>query len=226
MISHVEMLIRIALGAALGGIIGFERHRHGRPVGLRTHSLVAMGAATFMVVSAHFAFRQHYATDGLVQVDASRIAASVVSGIGFIAGGAILRTGPTVQGLTTAAALWLVTAIGLCSGAGMYVEAVVVTGLGLVELTVLRRLEDKDRNVGSHRVCVVLGGIDEWKAIVAALEPLHVAVHDFEYERRADSDAVEIRFGMDVPADIGVEKAIRAIEGVPGLRRIQVRRGR
>src|SRR4051812_35791951 len=115
MLTHTEMITRIAVGAVLGGVIGYERDVHRRPVGLRTHLLVAMTAATFMVISSQFVYWQHYQKDDLVGVDASRIAASVVSGIGFLAGGAILRTGLTIQGLTTAAGLWLVTAIGMCS---------------------------------------------------------------------------------------------------------------
>src|SRR5580700_10123209 len=144
MVSHVELVGRIAVGACLGGIIGYERDRHGRPVGLRTHLIVAMAAATFMVVSSQFVYFQHYAKEDLVAVDSSRIAASVVTGVGFLAGGTILRQGLTVQGLTTAAGLWLVTAIGLSSGAGMFVESAVVTGMGMVALTVLRRFEDKN----------------------------------------------------------------------------------
>src|SRR3954469_25907750 len=115
------MILRISAGAALGGVIGYERDVHRRPVGLRTHLIVAMTAATFMVISSQFVYWQHYAKDDFVSVDGSRIAASVVSGIGFLAGGAILRTGLTIQGLTTAAGLWLVTAIGMCAGAGMYI---------------------------------------------------------------------------------------------------------
>lgn len=139
MIGHVDMLVRIGVGAGLGGVIGYERDRHGRPVGLRTHLIVAMTAATFMVISSQFAYLQGYTHEGPVDVDGSRIAASVVSSIGFLAGGAILRTGMTIQGLTTAAGLWLVTAIGMCAGAGMFVEAVSVTGTGVIALTVLRR---------------------------------------------------------------------------------------
>ena len=87
MISHGEMLLRIGVGAALGGVIGYERDRHRRPVGLRTHLIVALAASTFMVVSSQFVYFQHYAKDDLVQVDTSRISASVVTGIGFLAGG-------------------------------------------------------------------------------------------------------------------------------------------
>jgi putative Mg2+ transporter-C (MgtC) family protein len=88
-------------------------------VGLRTHLIVAMAAASFMVISSQFVYWQHYRATDLVEIDPSRIAASVVSAVGFLAGGAILRTGATVQGLTTAAGLWLVTAIGMCAGSGI-----------------------------------------------------------------------------------------------------------
>ena len=122
--NTLELLLRIVLAGALGAAIGYERDLHRRPAGLRTHMLVAMASAAFMVISTAFSFHQDYEGHELVKVDASRIASEVVSGAGFIAGGAILRSGPTVQGLTTAAGMWLVTAIGLASGAGMFVIAV------------------------------------------------------------------------------------------------------
>src|SRR5580698_2270352 len=95
---HLELLLRVLVGTVLGGAIGYERDLHGRPAGLRTHAIVALASATFMVVSTRFVYFQHYAKDDLVSVDPSRIAASVVSGIGFLAGGAILRTGFSIQG--------------------------------------------------------------------------------------------------------------------------------
>jgi len=98
-----EFLVRLIVGTLLGAVIGYERHVHGRPAGLRTHLLVALASTTFMLVSTHFVYFQHYAKEDLVAVDTSRIAASVVTGVGFLGGGAILRTGITVQGLTTAA---------------------------------------------------------------------------------------------------------------------------
>ncbi|MDB5216694.1 MAG: Mg(2+) transport ATPase protein [Myxococcaceae bacterium] len=223
MISHGEMIARIAAGAVLGGVIGYERDVHRRPVGLRTHLIVAMTAATFMVISSQFVYWQHYGKEDLVSVDGSRIAASVVSGIGFLAGGAILRTGLTVQGLTTAAGLWLVTAIGMCSGAGMYVESAVVTVFGIIALTVLRRFEDK--NVRRRRVSVSLGadavGIEP---VAEALRAIGATVVDLEYERRMEDDKKRIVITMDVQLseDVPIPKLIGALEGVPGVRRVHV----
>jgi putative Mg2+ transporter-C (MgtC) family protein len=225
MISHGEMIARIAAGAVLGGIIGYERDRHRRPVGLRTHLIVAMAAATFMVISSQFVYWQHYGKDDLVTIDSSRIAASVVSAVGFLAGGAILKTGVTIQGLTTAAGLWLVTAIGMSSGAGMYVESGVVTLLGLLALTVLRRFEDKNDHLTRRRVTVVFGedapGVT---AVVDALKSIGATVSDVEYEKRLDDDKKRIMatFDVDLENTIGVAKLIQTVEDVGGVRRVVI----
>ena len=115
MTLSAELLIRLVVGTALGGVIGYERDVHGRPAGLRTHLIVALASTTFMLVSTHFVYFQHYTRDDLVAVDTSRIA-SVVTGIGFLGGGAILRTGLGVQGLTTAAGLILTDSGPTASG--------------------------------------------------------------------------------------------------------------
>ena len=224
-ISHGELIARIAVGAVLGGVIGYERDRHGRPVGLRTHLIVAMTAATFMVVSAQFVYWQHYGEGDHVEFDGSRIAASVVSGIGFLAGGAILRTGATIQGLTTAAGLWLVTAIGLCSGAGMFVEGVVVTLFGVIALTFLRRFEDKNDLLLRRRVSIVLGEEGEGIAnVVAAITELGVVVQDLEYETRLDQKRrVAATFDVQIPSSLGVAKLVEALESQRGVRRVHVR---
>jgi putative Mg2+ transporter-C (MgtC) family protein len=222
-ITHTEMIARIAAGAVLGGVIGYERDLHRRHVGLRTHLIVAMTAATFMVISSQFVYWQHYAKDDLVSVDGSRIAASVVSGIGFLAGGAILRTGLTIQGLTTAAGLWLVTAIGMCAGAGMYPESAVVTVFGIIALTVLRRFEDK--NVRRRRVSVSLGpeavGIDP---VADALRAIGATVVELEYERHMRDDEKHIVVTMDVQLseDVPIPKLIAALESVVGVRRVHL----
>jgi len=225
MLGNAELIGRIAVGAVLGGVIGYERDRHRRPVGLRTHLIVAMAAATFMVISSQFVYWQHYGKDDLVEVDTERIAASVVSAVGFLAGGAILRTGVSVQGLTTAAGLWLVTAIGMCAGAGMFVASAAVTFMGIVALTVLRRFEDKDDHLLRRRVSVVLGEDGHDIAAVAeSLKKLGARVSDVEYEKRMDDDKKHIVATLDVqfPDAIGVPQLIEAIETVPGVRRILV----
>lgn len=225
MITHTEMITRIAVGAALGGVIGYERDRHRRPVGLRTHLIVAMAAATFMVISTQAVYFQGYGKDDLVAMDGSRIAASIVSGIGFLAGGAILRTGLSVQGLTTAAGLWLVTAIGMSAGGGMYLESVVVTAMGIAALTVFRRFEDKEDNLVHRRISVVLADeADAIERVLAGLKALGAVVSDVEYERRLEAEKRRTRLTIDVkfPDRVGIPALIAAVEAVHGVRRIHV----
>src|SRR5579883_2356724 len=225
MMSHAEMIARITVGAVLGGIIGYERHRHRRPIGLRTHLIVSMASATFMDISAQFVYRQHFGKDDLIEVDASRIAASIVSAVGFLAGGAIVRTGVTVQGLTTAAGLWLVTAIGMCAGAGMYVEGVAATILGVIALTVLRRFEYKDDHLQRRRVSVVLGeDATDISPVLEALKSLGAVFSEVEYEKRLDDDKkrILVRFDVQFPDTISVPELIGRIETVRGVRRVMV----
>ncbi|KFE69895.1 MgtC/SapB family protein [Hyalangium minutum] len=224
MLSHFEMLGRIAAGALLGGAIGYERDRHRRPVGLRTHLLVSMTSATFMVVSSQFAYFQGFEPGGGVEVDASRIAASVVSGIGFLAGGAILRTGATVQGLTTAAGLWLVTAIGLSAGSGMYWEASFVTVLGLIALTFLRRFEDKDDALVRRRLALVVSPGTGIHQVTALLQGLDVRVLDIEYERHFSGERhTTVTLDAQIPASVTPDKLVEGLEQAEGIISIHVR---
>lgn len=130
--TDVEMVIRIALAFALGALLGWERQRAGRPAGLRTFMLVTAGSAAFTLVSV-FGFIDQ----GTVR-DPGRIAAQIVTGIGFLGAGTIWRTPSTVGGLTTAAAIWFAAAVGMMAGAGMYAVAVVAAVLGFVCLQWLR----------------------------------------------------------------------------------------
>lgn len=223
-LTHSDLIIRIAVGSLLGGLIGYERDRHGRQAGLRTHLIVAMAAATFMVVSNHFYFFQGYEPGGhKVEADVSRIAASVVSGIGFLAGGAILKTGLTIQGLTTAAGLWLVSAIGLASGAGMYAESVAVTVMGLIALTVLRRFEDKDdKLIRRHVVLELASDTTALSKVMTEMTEISATVSDFNYKKSMESQKVIVDFDVRFPESIGVNKLIEHLEKHDGLREIHV----
>ena len=135
----LEFVLRIFVAALLGGAIGLEREYRAKEAGLRTHFLVALGSALFMVVSA-------YGFEGAMHTpehrwDVSRVAAQVVSGIGFIGAGTVLRNGPMVFGLTTAATLWIAASIGMACGAGMYGLAVISSLLALAVLTLIRIFE-------------------------------------------------------------------------------------
>lgn len=130
---QLELTLRLILAMVLGAIIGLERELQSMPAGFRTHALVSLGAAIFTVISAYA-----FAGPGS---DPTRIAAQIVSGIGFLGGGAILHYGGTVRGLTTAASLWAVAAVGMAAGAGLPVIAIISALLIITALEVFQRLE-------------------------------------------------------------------------------------
>lgn len=139
-LSWEAALLRLVVAAALGGAVGLERELRAHDAGFRTHMLVAVGSALFTIVSA-YAFRDFLVGGGaVVRADPTRIAAQIVTGIGFIGAGAIIRQGLSVRGLTTAATLWVVAAIGMAAGAGYYGGAVLTTAVVLVSLWPLRIL--------------------------------------------------------------------------------------
>jgi putative Mg2+ transporter-C (MgtC) family protein len=143
--TDIEITIRLLTALGLGGLVGLEREVHGSDAGLRTHILVSLGSALVMVVSVLM-------SQSFVGTDPARISAQVVSGIGFLGAGSILRSTTSVRGLTTAASIWAVAGIGLASGAGYYSSAVIASILILVTLWLLRfiekalNLKERERN--------------------------------------------------------------------------------
>ena len=135
-VTEFDIVIRLCLGFAAGGIIGFERSSRRQVAGLRTHILIAVGATCLMMLSI---WLPHRLNGG----DPGRIAAQVVSGMGFLGAGAIIRLGNDIKGLTTAASLWLTAAIGMTIGAGMYAAALTAEILALVALVLLNQIERK-----------------------------------------------------------------------------------
>lgn len=141
MVGIGDLLLRLGAAALLGSLIGLERQRHDMAAGLRTHMLVCVGSALVMIVSAH-GF-DPMIQPGRVVLDPSRVAAQVVSGIGFLGAGTIVVRKLSVHGLTTAASVWTVAAIGLASGAALYLAATAATLLILVILAVIKPMEDR-----------------------------------------------------------------------------------
>src|SRR6202789_1191703 len=161
-----NLILRLLIAAVLGSIIGADRERLAWAPGLRTHMLVCVGSCLFMIVSA-FAFSDILGTRNVI-LDPSRIAAQVVSGIGFLGAGSILLRGEVVRGLTTAASLWTVAAIGLAVGGGLYVEAVAATVVIMIILPAIKPLEE--RLQARHRTHEIRFTADQGKMSTAALD--------------------------------------------------------
>lgn len=138
----VDALMILSLAGFLGGIIGFEREHSHRPAGFRTHILVAVGSALVMLTSVYI----FDAYKGQTNLDPARLGAQVISGIGFLGAGTILREGFSVKGLTTAASLWAVSCVGIAAGIGYYEGAIVATIFIVITLNVLKRIMTKSSN--------------------------------------------------------------------------------
>jgi putative Mg2+ transporter-C (MgtC) family protein len=190
-----EVLLRIALAAILGGLIGVEREIREREAGLRTHLLVSVGSALFTIVSA-YGFRDFLVHGGsVVRADPTRIAAQIVTGIGFLGAGAIIRQGLSVRGLTTAATLWVVAAIGLSAGAGYYAAAIISTVVALVSLWPLRivafkllsRFRPEDGNL-----LVDLPPTESPAPVIARVEQLGGRIESLEMSQEGDRRQVTL----------------------------------
>lgn len=137
--DFLVIALRLVLACALGGIVGFEREYKHRPAGFRTHILVCVGSALVMITS-EFIFRKY---SGQVNMDPARLGAQVISGIGFLGAGTIIREGASIKGLTTAASLWAVACVGIAAGIGFYEGAIAATILIFTALRVLKRFEGR-----------------------------------------------------------------------------------
>jgi putative Mg2+ transporter-C (MgtC) family protein len=201
-----EALLRLVLAAALGGVIGIERELREREAGFRTHMLVALGSALFTIVSAYGFHAFLSSGANVIRADPTRIAAQIVTGIGFLGAGAIIRQGLSVRGLTTAATLWVVAAIGLAVGAGYYSGALITTGLVVLALWPLRvvayRFVRRFRPE-EGRLLVELGAgespgavIDEVERVGARLQSIEVSQEGSRRRLRLD---VALPTGMKIP---------------------------
>ncbi|MBR5791026.1 MAG: MgtC/SapB family protein [Phascolarctobacterium sp.] len=226
-VSQLEltMVLRLIVAAILGGIVGMERGSGDRPAGFRTHILVCVGSALFMLVSI-------YGFDDIAPVttnleddigtrrDTARIAAQVVSGIGFLGAGTILHEGLTIKGLTTAASLWIVSAIGLAVGSGMYLLSTVATMLTMLTLVTFRTCEKRFAGNRSERrfIRVVTrntpGIITEITGYLSECG-IKVKTLNVKSDNKNNNIILEIYLKIDKNIDMGmVADGIQNIDGV------------
>jgi putative Mg2+ transporter-C (MgtC) family protein len=216
-----EVLLRVVLAGALGGAVGAEREIREREAGLRTHMLVAVGAALFTIVSAYAWADFEFSTANGITFDPTRIAAQIVTGIGFLGAGAIIRQGLSIRGLTTAASLWVVAAIGMASGAGYYSAAVITTVVVLFSLWPLRiaahRIFERIRP-GELRLEVELRPNESPSVLLDALEGQGVAVRAFELEDARDRRRVVLDVRVTDGRFETVTAELMRLEPVLGVR--------
>jgi putative Mg2+ transporter-C (MgtC) family protein len=215
-----ELLLRLLLACALGGAVGLEREWSGQGAGFRTHLLLSLGCCLFTLVSA-YGFGPFLAGTGAGRFDPTRIAAQVVTGVGFIGGGAILRSGTGIHGLTTAASLWVVSAIGVAAGGGFYAGAALTAGLALVALWGLRRLRDRVAHEAPRSVelSVRADPTLDPATLLQALGTLAARVDRLHIGREEDARAISI--AVKLPPERRPEEVALAVSNVSGVRDVE-----
>ncbi len=221
MISEVQIILRVLVGAALGAVIGLERERDNQPAGLRTHMILVIGATLAMVLSVNLGYL--YAQPG-TPADPARLAAQVISGIGFLGAGAILRYGFNVKGLTTATSLWTMAIVGLTVGAGYYLVGVVTTAIMLMVLGLLNVIENRFVRTSVTRFISVQA--DYHKGVVKEIrKKVNEYVDDlvsFNIQKHYKSKRLRVQIVARIPKDQKLEDLIDGISEVEGVRNLKV----
>lgn len=203
--------LKLVLAAILGGIIGIEREIRDKPAGLRTNILICVGSTLFMSISTKVA--------EILGGDPTRIAAQIISGIGFLGAGAVLHSHGFVMGLTTAATIWVVAGVGMALGSGMYWTAVFVTSMSIVTLYFLAFIEDKIQGRKSYSYALVVTNLNQaLAAINKVLQDCSVSAVSFNFKKRPGHYSVW--FNLLVPRDTNA-KIIQRLSEVPEITQVE-----
>jgi putative Mg2+ transporter-C (MgtC) family protein len=219
-LAWTEVALRLVTATVLASLVGPDREGRETSAGLRTHALVGMSACLLMIVSA-FGFADILGTPH-VTLDPSRIAAQIVSGIGFLGAGAIIARGSLVRGLTMAASVWTVVAVGLTVGGGLYTAAFFATGISLVLFVVLRPLERRlDRHWRKQGVTAVYDPktvpMDE---LLSALRNVHLHVLEVRIDKTVDRGSNQIEITLEERRETALHGALQALTGISGVQSV------
>jgi len=219
MVLEMEVILRLLLSAVLGGFIGLEREIHGRPAGFRTHLLVSLGACVFTVTSIYF-----YAIyRGTAVVDPSRVAAQVVTGIGFLGAGAIIREKASIRGLTTAACLWVASAVGVACGLGLYSVSAVVTLVAIGSLLLLKKVEGGLRRDTYNAVKVWSMDLEgQMPRIEKLLEGFNLQMLNACVEHDLEKQEIFLEFEIKLTDRHVAYRMIDGIIAIEGIRKVRL----
>jgi len=223
MIDIYEVIFRLLLGTLLGGMIGFEREAHGRPAGFRTHLLVCLASVLIMVVSLEYHYL--YSQDpSYIRVDPARIAAGAITGVGFLGAGVIIKSGFTVQGLTTAACLWMASAIGLSVGAGLYAPAIVSTVISVLALWSLRRIERKMEPLRFRNLSITADLVEREEDIIRTINDMKANVVTVDYEFDAQEKENRFDLAISMRGRFNVGELFRRLSEIEGVKKVALRK--
>lgn len=222
-ISFPVVIVRLVVSLVLGGIIGMERERHNQPAGFRTHTLICLGATMIMLLSIYV---PQHAGSNVSGGDPGRIAAQVVSGIGFLGAGAILRLGVSVKGVTTAASIWVVASLGLVIGAGMYGTAAVSTVFILFILTVLEKIEKRvftERYLRSINLELATTEF-HLASIVGLISGYRIEVQSSDISQSLDDGTTKLKIVVKIPENLRVQELLHDLREIPEIKKINLKR--
>src|SRR5215813_8425105 len=210
-----SIALKLVLATILGGIIGIEREIRDKPAGLRTNILICVGSTLFMSISTKVA--------QLLGGDPTRIAAQIISGIGFLGAGAVLHSHGFVMGLTTAATIWVVAGVGMALGSGMYMVAIFTTGMSLVTLYFLSFIEDKIQGRKSYSYSLVVTDLNHaLTSINKVLQEHSVSTASFNFKKRAGN--YRVWFNLLIARDTNL-KIIQRLSEIPEITQVETGTG-
>jgi len=221
-ITELDIVLRLGLGFIAGGIIGFERSSRRQVAGLRTHILICVGATSLMLLSIWLP--EHFF--GLKNGDPGRIAAQVVSGMGFLGAGAIVRLGSDIKGLTTAASLWLVAAIGLLIGAGMYLAAGATEAIALVTLVLLGPIERRifpDIRQKLLEVQYNHSGEPNTEKVLEIFKNFNVKNQSLSVHLGHNKKKTKASFSVSILDSVEISKLAHALQSLDEIERVEIK---
>jgi putative Mg2+ transporter-C (MgtC) family protein len=218
-ITELEIAGRLLLGALLGGGIGLERQVHGRPAGFRTHLLVCVASVLLMIVSQTLGGGPG---GDAYRFDPGRLAAGAITGVGFLGAGVILKSGLDVHGLTTAACLWIVSAIGLAIGSGLHFAAGLAFMITLGSLWLLRYVEDRIPRLAYKHVTVVVDRDAPEEQLRAAVTAHGPRITGMDYELDAEGGRMTYRITIASEHRISEREIVDSLARLPEVRHIRV----
>jgi len=219
-IDEKVITLRLVISLVLGGLIGMERESRKQHAGLRTHILICLGSTVLMLLSIYIPQTFRDFQNG----DPGRIAAQVISGIGFLGGGAIFKLGSNVRGLTTAATIWTVAAVGLTVGAGLYTGAAIATGLILFVLIILDKVENRffpDVDLKTLLLNFNTPQIETGE-VFNSLDKFGIKVKSMNITQSPDKRSTQMKFYIMVPAKLDLHKLYNELDSIERISQIEI----
>lgn len=217
-LNNVELFLRIIISVICGGIIGFERSKRQKEAGLRTHIIVAIGSTLIMIISKYGCL-DIFTTYG-INVDSTRIASNIVTGVGFLGAGVIFVRGASIKGLTTAAGIWTTAGVGMAIGTGMYAIGIYSTLVIMLVQYALHKWSplSSSETLTTNEISVTVENTENsLNNLIKYFEENNIYVHDFAITKNNDNKSLTLKLSVRMVRDVSIEEAISVFNEIPQL---------